>query len=163
MEDSYNWHPALIPEGPPIHSGPSTPLERMYFARYSEQVLSTSGGKCVDDNHNAYYQQPDTAEGNSSHPLRTAAEARRCGGEQQPDTVERRSSHTLWRRAAATHCGQDQQPHTAEHLSDIIKISVQLGVFCGFSLCNAFCPGTDISTVSLIVLPLSQALVIKVG
>ena len=114
MEDSYDWHPALIPEGPPIHSGPSTPLERMYFARYSEQMLSTSGGKCVDDNHNAYYQQPDTAEGNSSHPLRTAAEARCCGGEQQPDTVERRSSHTLWRRAAATHCGQDQQPNTAE-------------------------------------------------
>ena len=47
LEDS-DQESGLIPEGPPIHSGPSTPQEGMYFAHcYSEQVLSTPGGGIV--------------------------------------------------------------------------------------------------------------------
>ena len=42
LEDS-DQESGLIPEAdPPIHSGPSTPQEGMYY--YSEQVLSTPGG-----------------------------------------------------------------------------------------------------------------------
>ena len=38
-----------------------------------------------------------------------------------------------------------------------------IGLFCGFSLRNAFCPSADITTVSLLVFPLSLALVMKAG
>ena len=41
---------------------------------------------------------------------------------------------------------------------------IDIELFCGFFLCNAFCPSADISIVSLIVsLIVAQALVIKAG
>ena len=49
---------------------------------------------------------------------------------------------------------------TSPNVADLQHLDIEL--LCGFSLCNAFCPSTDISTVSLIVLPLSHALVAKV-
>ena len=46
LEDS-DQESGLIPEAdPPIHSGPSTPQEGMYY--YSEQVLSAPGGGTSD-------------------------------------------------------------------------------------------------------------------
>ena len=47
------------------------------------------------------------------------------------------------------------------NVADLQHFDIEL--FCGFSLRNAFCPSTDIITVSLLVFPLSQALVMKVG
>ena len=47
------------------------------------------------------------------------------------------------------------------NVADLQHFDTEL--FCGFSLRNAFCPSADIITVSLLVLPLSQALVIKAG
>ena len=44
---------------------------------------------------------------------------------------------------------------------DLQHFDIEL--FCGFSLRNAFCPSPDIITVSLLVLPFSQDLVIKAG
>ena len=44
------------------------------------------------------------------------------------------------------------------NVADLQHFDIEL--FCGFSLRNAFCPSTNIITVSLLVLPLSLALVI---
>ena len=47
------------------------------------------------------------------------------------------------------------------NVADLQHFDIEL--FCGFSLYNAFCPSAEFITVSVLVLPLSQALVIKAG
>ena len=46
-------------------------------------------------------------------------------------------------------------------VADLQHFNIEL--FCGFSLYNAFSPSAEFITVSLLVLPLCQALVIKAG
>ena len=47
------------------------------------------------------------------------------------------------------------------NVADLQHLGIEL--FCGFSLYNAFRPSSESITVSLLVLPLSQALVIEAG
>ena len=47
------------------------------------------------------------------------------------------------------------------NVADLQHFDIEL--FFGFSLNNAFCPSAEFLTVGLLVLPLSQPLVIKVG
>ena len=47
------------------------------------------------------------------------------------------------------------------NVADLQHFDIEL--FCGFSLCNAFCPNAEFITVSLLVPPLSQTPVIKAG
>ena len=47
------------------------------------------------------------------------------------------------------------------NVGDLQHFDIEL--FCGFSLYNTFCPSAEFITVSLLVLPLSHALVIKAG
>ena len=47
------------------------------------------------------------------------------------------------------------------NVADLQHFDIEL--FCGFSLYNTFRPSAEFFTVGLLVLPLSQALVIKAG
>ena len=47
------------------------------------------------------------------------------------------------------------------NVADLQNFDIVL--FCGFSLCNAFCPSTELFTESLLVVRLSQGLVKKAG
>ena len=49
----------------------------------------------------------------------------------------------------------------SRNVVDLQHFDIEL--FCGFSLYNTFCSSAEFITVSLLVLPLSQALVIKAG
>ena len=56
--------------------------------------------------------------------------------------------------------------HTSSYMACGVCANLQhfdIELFCGFSLYNAFCPSAEFITISLLVLPLSQALVIKAG
>ena len=65
------------------------------------------------------------------------------------------SMFTMWKIYAHMRC------ECCVNVADLQHFDIEL--LCSFSICNAFCPTAEIITVSLLVLSLSQALVVKVG
>ena len=58
--DDSDQESALIPSGPPLPSGPSTPQEGMYFLHYAEQVMlaPTRSPSFTPGSSDLYYSPP---------------------------------------------------------------------------------------------------------